>query len=281
MPLRKPTRKEHEKFLIQEFVQALGYGIAKPRWTERPDAIITLIREGESKRVGVEHTDYHCDAPPGTPSEANVEEFWKAVQDSVVRRVCRDPRLRRTLVTVGFADLTQLLSQSRNEKILVARALAGDLVSLVRQTECLNDHVIVRRPRGQRIGIWEYVESVRAFEPGDGPENLRLTWRCSNTTTGNVELRLDYITGSVRAKTKKARKYDWRDACERWLLISAPGRPVQRSAGPPTQDVDWSDERLQAACAESGFDKIYFFEGVWRWYKQVWPEAQVVVFRDD
>ena len=84
MPRIKRTQKEVEKFLIREFfVDALGYSISKPDWTESPDAILTLRTNGVRKRIGIEHTDYFNDTVAGWCSPLTpIEMFWDCVQAS-------------------------------------------------------------------------------------------------------------------------------------------------------------------------------------------------------
>ena len=84
------TQTEHEQLLIREFVGLLGYTISNFWWQkeQKPDAVLTLSKGKKRKRVAVEHTDYFNDTLAGQPSpRSTIADFWKLVQDSLVRRI--------------------------------------------------------------------------------------------------------------------------------------------------------------------------------------------------
>jgi hypothetical protein len=108
-----------------------------------------------------------------------------------------------------------------------------------------------------------------------GHFNPRCSWMCSNITTGSIGLNLNYIKTAVDKKNRKAAKYNWMSADEKWLLIVAAGDMLSNNAGPPEQHVDWVDPDLQDLCHRSPFDKIILWEYVRDWHKMLKPNRSI------
>ena len=106
----------------------------------------------------------------------------------------------------------------------------------------------------------------------------RCCWTCTNITTGYMRLNLEYIKSAIKNKNKKATKYNWANATEKWLLITASSSNLSNNAGPARQNVNWADPKLLDLCCESLFDRIVFWERVRSWYKWLKPSEEVVVY---
>ena len=75
MPRVKRTRKEREGFLIKELLTELRYRVSRPKWTESPDAFVTVSKGKQSQRIGIEHIDYYNDTDrPPMPAEDPLAE---------------------------------------------------------------------------------------------------------------------------------------------------------------------------------------------------------------
>jgi len=108
----------------------------------------------------------------------------------------------------------------------------------------------------------------------------RCGWTCSNITMGGICLNLSYINSAIEMKNKKAAKYQWGDAKERWLLIVASGRTLSNNAGPSIQNVNWADADLMKLCQSSPFNRIIFWERSRCWYKSLLPNMPIVEFKN-
>ena len=88
------------------------------------------------------------------------------------------------------------------------------------------------------------------------------------------------ISLAIGKKNQKARKYNWNDADECWLLITASGAIVSNLAARPVPDESWIDANLWKACSESPFHRIIFWERTNQWYKWLKPETPSVQYGD-
>ena len=79
------------------------------------------------------------------------------------------------------------------------------------------------------------------------------------------------LAETVRSKAAKARGYRWERVDERWLLICATGCPVVSSGPPAPSFVNWEAPAIVAACGDSNFDRVFFYEQRHGWCQPVWP----------
>src|SRR4051812_15085036 len=78
MPPVYRTRNERERFLIREFVEYLGYAVSRPRYPDRSDALLTVSKERQKKRIAIEHTDHYHDVLAGDESPLSpIADFWR------------------------------------------------------------------------------------------------------------------------------------------------------------------------------------------------------------
>jgi hypothetical protein len=281
MPRFYRTQKEVEQFLIREFVACLGYSVSCPRWQDRPDALLTLSKHGRRKRVAVEHTEYFNDTVAGQRSPVTpIEEFWRAVQASLVRRISHRAHLSGIVANVELKKDRSIPWDSRR----FARQVAAELVAFaeahpVAKSENLSFHCGDFDGYPTLGSLLSCLWLLRGTTDAVGAS--RLSWICSDLNTGRIGLSLRYIKSAIRRKNEKTAKYkNWSDAREKWLLIAASGDTVSNQAGPPEQDADWADRDLATLCRESLFDRIVFWERPRCWYKWLKPCQEVVQYRD-
>jgi hypothetical protein len=95
-----------------------------------------------------------------------------------------------------------------------------------------------------------------------------LGWHCSNIAAANIGVDRSHLADLVRRKS--AKNFTWVPGAEKCLLVYASGGTVTSRAGPlpPNQSI-WLDEGLVAACKDSIFDRIYFWERVRTWHKRL------------
>ena len=272
MPRIRRTQKQKERFLIRELLGHLGYKMSNPKWTERPDAMLTLRKGTSEKRVGIEHTGYHNDAEPGTTSPVTwSDEFWRKVQSSLVSRVGQRRHLRCVSARVW---LTEGLSKP-DDSIQSAKQLAKEIIEFV---EDHPPHGPARtfwrcRDFGGQAAMEDFLKSITISRvPHDPGRAMAHHWRCSDVNAGNVGLDLAYVGKAMKKKSEKAANYNWEDADEKWLLIAASGETISDGAGPLIGGVNWATPEMVELCRESPFDRIIFWERIAGWYKWIKPD---------
>jgi len=279
MPRVYRTKKEVERFLIQEFCHVLGYSISGPVWRrERPDALLTLTQGKNKKRIALEHTDYFNDTLAGERSPRTpVDEFWQRVQASLVSRLSRRKHL------IGISARVRLKSNLPVSKrdVELARRLAAELIGFAESHPLEVGQILTWSSRDLR----EYralqsmvTNMILSRGSDDGVFASRWSWLCSNTATGGVGLSLNYIRSAIDRKNKKSATYDWPDADEKWLLIAASGNTISNCAAPLMRGMNWDDCDVAGLCAVSPFDRIVFWERPWSWYKWLKPVEPAVEY---
>lgn len=280
MPRIYRTQKECEQLLIREFLGHLGYRISNPEWPERPDALLTLSKGRKRKRVAIEHTEYFNDTVAGQRSPLTpIDDFWKDVQASLVRRISHRRHLTGILANVKLKSDLSIPGSSAE----LARQLAKELVNFVEAHQVRQSEVLQFRCRdfhGYPTMV-SMLSSLRLLrETDDAVPASRCCWICANITTGYIRLNLKYIKSAIKTKNKKATKYNWGNANEKWLLIAASSSNLSNNAGPARQNVNWVDPELLGLCCESLFDRIVFWERVRCWYKWLKPSEKVVQYKN-
>jgi hypothetical protein len=278
MPRYYLTPKEQEQFLIREFFHRLGYTISRAKWQERPDALMTLRKGNRIKRAAIEHTDYYNDAVPrgGSPLAA-VDTFWRKVQGSLVRRISQRQHLGGV---EGQVTLTSRLptGRSRTES---ARQLAQDIVDFLEAHPIAQGHhrQFSCRDFGEHPTLQSLVGSLSLHRRTDRlTRGSRCSWTCLNLDDGSAGLDMSYIKSAIEGKTRKAEKYNWEGAEEKWLLIVAPAFTLSNRVGGPPSDREWRDAELIDLCRHSPFDRIVFWERARSWYKCLKPDCRTVEF---
>lgn len=283
MPRIYRTQKQCEQFLIREFLGHLGYRISNPVWSEKPDALLTLSKDRKRKRVAIEHTEYFNDTEAGRLSPLTpIDEFWRLVQASLVRRVSHRKHLTGIEATVKIKSDLSLSKKLARQKDL-GRQLAKELVNFVEAHQVRqSEHLRFRNPDFNGYPMLGFMLSRLRLSrwTDDAVLASRCSWTCSNITTGGICLSLKYIKSAIKNKNKKATRYNWGNANEKWLLIAASSSNLSNNAGPAMQNVNWADPELLDLCCESLFDRIVFWERVRCWYKWLKPSDKVVQYKN-
>lgn len=281
MPRIYREQPEYERYLIREFLCDLGYRISRPKWQDKPDALVTLSKGKCCKRVAIEHTDYFNDTVAGQRSSITLfDEFWRIVQGGLVRRISHRSQLTGILGSVRFREN---LSKPNN-RIELARQLAKELVDFTeahpvapseRLRWCSRDFD-EKYPTMQSL----LASVLLSRWTNDAVFASRCSWICSNVATGNIGFSLRYVETAIENKNEKACNYDWDNADEKWLLIAASGATLSNQAGPPIQNENWADAKLTELCRNSPFDRIIFWERIRCWYKWLKPDSRTVQYRN-
>lgn len=251
----------------------MGYRITNPCWTERPDAVLTISNGKSRRRVGIEHTDYYNDTQHGKCSKLTyLDEFWRRIQSSLKSRISHRKKISNILANVTFKTNVHI-SRNRNNRNQEARDIAKELVLFTIQNPPSKDEWSTTRELCVQDfpKLHLYCSKISLYKRQSCSTYTHCTWRCTNTTGGHIGLKIDHVKSAVVNKNNKAVNYSWENVDEKWLLISASGSNVSTSAGPDIPSDKWIQPDLIAACSTSIFDRIYFFEYVLNWHREIWP----------
>ncbi|HUT33084.1 MAG TPA: hypothetical protein VNE39_06375 [Planctomycetota bacterium] len=282
MPRRKRTRKECERFLIREFMMLLGYRIVRMESSESPDCFLTISKGVNRSRIGVELTEYHVDAPPGSASAGRaVSAFSELVQASLVRRISHRPCLQTTWANFSLSRAkAAALAKDDGDRNRLARSIARELVAVALEHPLGPGEqwsASRREFRKDHSMLADWVGHVRFHRPqGDFQANPYLNWCCHEAVAANVGPVEQHLVEAIAGKQRKASGYRWRNAAERWLVVAASGATPYNCIGPWTGDVEGALASAVLACADSGFDRIFVWERVSGWYRQLKPQGPVV-----
>ncbi len=282
MPRIYRRQKEFERFLILELLEHLSYTISRPKWPERPDALVTLSKGKKKKRIAIEHTGYFNDTVAGRLSPVTrMERFWAAAQASLVSRISHRKHLTGITAMVKLTGNVPRMKAADDYRQF-AKSLARELVAFVEANPvALSARLHFRRSQFSRYPILESQLSTLWLSRWTDREVLasRCSWSCCNITAGRAGLNLGKLMTYIASKNRKAKDYEhWGDADEKWLLIAAAGDHHNAHAGPPSQSVDWADPGLRGLCQGLPFDRVLFWDRTRRWYKWLKPSKPVVSY---
>jgi|GEM_PF-3187919 len=273
-------RKRQERWETRQFLECLGYQVTAIRSSEKPDTIAYVIKDGVKQKIGIEHTSYVVDAVHGQPSMGmRYHNVWQRIQASINHRLSHLPELEHTAGWVLF-----MRGNPPAEECV--RDLAGEIIALAREFPLApgeqktfqgSQRCEPRRPPGIAMPthyplLCQYIEQVRL----QGTECSVRLWPCLNTSSSCVGLSTKHVVEIIKAYNSKSTKYVWGNVDERWLLIAAPGYPVFKTAGPHPEWFEWDCLEIKAACRAPGFDRIYFWDRMYCWHKEIYPGAPIV-----
>jgi hypothetical protein len=203
------------------------------------------------------------------------------VHASFVCQVSHRKHLTDINAIIKFNNGNLNLPTKLGEQKKPARQLAKELIDFVEAHQVGQSEPLQFRYRD--FNGYPKLESMlswlRLSETDDAVCVFRRSLACYNITTGGIGVRLEYIKSAIKKKNKKATKYNWGDANEKWLLIAASSDIISNHAGRAMPKVNWEDPELLDLCCESLFDRIIFWEKVSCWYKWLKPSEKVVEFK--
>jgi len=288
-------KKEVE--LIRRFLQFMGYRILSLTVREKPDAQATVEKDGRQLLLGIEHTQYHVDTPPGATGGspgAKLASFWGEVQERLeclqesfklpvdcrVRlhndmepRMNEAPHLADQLVRLAKKELETAIP-NRGDSVEYNIRKRGEPKPIKKATPNGGQRVYINRlPDGYPL-LQKYVRSLEIKNVVDS--GVLFAWPCANTSVANVGVDPRHVATAVRNKAREASHYDWGDAKEKWLVICAHGSPIVSNAGPLPELVDWQRADLTQDCQSSRFDRIFFYQSLYPWCQPIWPFGPAV-----
>ena len=288
MKLRREEEKHaEERRIVEGFLKTLQARLleVKPydRSNSKPDVVVKLRtqNDSEAKCVGIEVTRHFNDQGPGngSPGQA-MSRFWQSVQREIERLKDKSQEFQRIHVRV---ELKTNAIRKRSLKSL-AKKLAGEMFAFVRKESATatSKTILIPEWEGERVFttfpgcslMGTYVaeiamKKVRFFSFWD-----------ANVNASAVEIHPTRLAEVIREKGKKAK--DWsRDAIdELWLLVAAPHDNAFDAMHDSPDEVDFWHPDVTAACANSPFDKVFFWSSMpHEWVRQIWPCLSIPVIR--
>jgi hypothetical protein len=262
VPMTRDAQKREELYYLDEFLRGqlkLAVTELKPALKEPPDGSATFTNaDGTTYLLDFEIAEYYVDDPRddegGSPSR-RAKDFWDKVLAELVPRleVLRLP----VYLDVRLKDLTIL----KNKHV---RQLADELIRFA-QDCCPECHL--ERTRHVLFSaasyplLHEHAEWISLTRHDD---TYFLHWPCSNLAAAHVGPVTAYLRNHILRKSD--RNFTWTPGAEKCLLLYASGGTVTSRGGPRPPDPSiWDDKDLLAACKDSVFDRIYFWERVRGW----------------
>jgi hypothetical protein len=258
-------QKAAEKAIVRAFLEnVLALHVLRlvgrnpSRYSHPADIYAVVERDGGTAVLEIELVEYQVDASDGqeggSPGE-RLNSFWRKVQDSICRRLSKNP------VEV---DARVTLKHPTKVKQKDAQGLAGELVRFVRgfSFAALEPESLTVFPEELPL-MAEYVQILTLTKVS----HYSIVWTCTDASVAFVGVSPRHVASLIRRKGKK--DYTWTKDAEKWLLVCASGRSVFGRAGSQPAPATWQDPELQAACIASPFDRIYFSDLPRRWYEQL------------
>ena len=265
------TRQQKEEFtLSKEFLEFMDYEVLELASEDKPDVRAVIQRDNSRFNVGIEIATYQVDAGPGVPGGSpgvRLHAFWSAAQRRIRELLKKEPTLKNVHGLV-------FLKRDAEPPMSEASAFADELVHLASASCPLNskEQDIRDFPEDYPL-LRKYAHHITLCNVA--PDVMH-NWECSNVSVSSIGVEMAHIVASVYQKKKKSQFYDRSGVDEVWLLICAQGYPIVSTAGPEPADGNWDDQYLQELCATSGFDRVYFWERMYRWCKEMYPSGELI-----
>jgi hypothetical protein len=263
--MTRAAQKDEEIFYTGEFLRnqlKLNLAELKPAIQEPPDCSATVINmDGTTTLLDFEIAEYYVDNSEvggGSPVK-RVSSCWDKVCASLY------PQLETLQLPV---DVDVRFNEPVSLKNGQDKAFASELIRFAREF-CPGGYL---EPTTHEVFSSESYpllnELVERIVLTHLKDTVVIGWHCSNIAAANIGVDRSHLADLVRRKS--AKNFTWVPGAEKCLLVYASGGTVTSRAGPfpPDQSI-WLDERLVAACKDSVFDRIYFWERVRTWHKRL------------
>ncbi|MHC4404156.1 MAG: hypothetical protein ACYTG0_31260 [Planctomycetota bacterium] len=264
--MTRVAQKDEELFYLDEFLRnqlMFDVTVVTPALKDPPDGSASITNtDGRTLLFDFEIAEYYVDDPRdgdgGSPSK-RVSGCWDKVRGTL------DPQLEalRLPVDVGVRFKEPGFLKNRH-----VGEFAGELIRFA-QEFCPTRHL--ERTHHDAFSsasyplLHQHVERITLTHLED---TVVIGWHCSNIAAACVGVVRSHLSNLVRRKS--AKNFTWAPGAEKCLLIYASGGTVTSRAGPPPPDPSiWDDKELTAACSDSVFDRVYFWERVRSWHKRL------------
>ena len=279
------TQKRLERYIVRDFLDHAGisyvvHGIRSVREGMRPngkhvagpDVSITCELPGGPKRVGIEVVEYQNDVGSGMGgsggrrAEASFRHIWECLR----RRLHSRPSIREVH---GWL----VLDRDHLPQMAQCGAIADELIRFIETNRAI-------------LSDEEPHWFDRPDERGRGPDfrgsplltthfkKLRLhlwaglvgPFRWDYDSASSVGVVKKTVIDIIDSKASKLPAYDKSNTDETWLLICAGLALPTDSAGPRQHGQRYlADAEIRCAAAQSGFDKVIFWERVHGWHEHL------------
>ena len=279
---KEALEKRRERYIVRAFLDHAGipyrdHGIRSVREGKRrdsksitgPDIKVTCEFPGGPERIGIELVEYQNDV--GTVGRGSlgrrVDKCFRTIRESLRRRQYERAKIRQ-VVGMVFLDRDALPRMDQCEEV------AAELIRFVEENLSIlsrTDRQWFERSdgRGRDADFVDYPLLARHFKRlmleifgGVGP----IGWTYDNASSVGIVRRT--VVGLINGKASKLSSYDKSNTDETWLLICAGLALPTDSAGPRQHGKRYlAATEIRCAAAQSGFDKVIFWERVQGWHE--------------
>jgi len=277
----KQEEEKHaeERRTVEGFLKTLHAELieVKPydRPNNKPDVVVTLRRQTDSnaKRVGIEVTRHFNDESSGngSPGQA-MNRFWESVRREIERLKAESGELQQIYVRVELRK--DALSQ-RSLKSL-EKKLAKEMFAFVLKESAMaaSKTILIPDWTGERVfTVFTDYPLMKRYVAEVTMRKVRFfSFWDANVNAAAVGINLTQLAEVIREKGEKAKGWSRDPIDELWLLVAAPHDNVFNAMHGCPDQVDFGHPDVTAACANSFFDKVFFWSSAPdEWSRQIWP----------
>lgn len=240
-------KKSESTSLLNVFLR-LGLTHYKIIEGESPDFLVTFSRGQVKTTIGYELTGLYSDSTIGGSQGKRDFEVWKIIAKKLRKRLDRAGHEHLYGVLYLKGDEGQALKCLGNDGALEELERVCDLYS--------QNYTDIVFPRSGFPLLNSSLAQVRLFKY----DERDLLWWCAHFQSGEVSDPTSALIETVKAKTKRAEKYLWKGADEKWLVI------VAESNGLIDLAANIADPEISKHVSPIGFTRIILWE---RWNEDV------------
>jgi hypothetical protein len=214
-PIRRASKKQHEERLAVGALRRMGLGVGIVEMHDRPDVI---VRFPGDQLVGIEIRTIFADETAHGSAHQRFRSKWIATMNSVQAELAREHPVVPYCV-VHFRNPSYESLRKLPQRSLVAEFVAVGRV--------LRSSPEIMFPVRDLPLLSSFLASVKVIDTdGSG-----LLWWPSHLQSGTVSSLDKAVAIAVREKAILGQTFNWRGACERWLLLVAQGHGPEDIAG--------------------------------------------------
>lgn len=276
------TKRKRERSIVQEFLDHAKIPYQRHdmrsirertgsncRSITGPDVSVTCELAGAPKRIGIELAEYQNDV--GTAGKGSlgrrVDKCFRTIRESLRRRQYERAKIRQV---VGMV----LLDRKALPRMDQCEEVAAELIRFVEANLSIlspDQEQWFNRSDGHGgdADFVDYPLLTKHFKRlmleifgGVGP----IGWTYDSASS--VGIVRETVVGLINGKASKLPSYDKSNTDETWLLICAGLALPTDSAGPRQHGQRYlAATEIRRAAAQSGFDKVIFWERVHGWHE--------------
>lgn len=270
--MTRDKQKKNEG-LVRHFLGVAGYQTFVAQGGDRPDAEAHCRVDGNNIWLGIEFTDYYGDAEAGWGSRAQrINTQWSGIWRDIGPTVVADPLLSQF-------DVQLIFGKGWAPSKLETKDIGDEILNFVRRYAGREG-----RKFPGALELWELYTHENYFDQfpllkkycqkiylTKRISDMPPTWGWNNDAILNVNPK--QLAAIIHRKSKKGRKFDWRDVDRKWLVIIAGTGVATSLLGPYDAQVDQAlhSPQVMQAAERSVFDRVVLWERFCGWVEDIFP----------